>query len=233
MKPSSSEMHSLSHVDRLCFIFACDHLPKIHVIKANHDGSRPKICEENHSCLSNFGEDVETSAILQCQEKLVNACAKYLSYCLFNNGGSLRNALVIGKNFSGKSTLIRRLSKKMFRSSIVYSSYIEGLKWKGRSADNVLKALQLEIGRLVKRYPSVLFIDDIDFFEEVEDKSDTNVERIFAGLKRIAEENNIQVVATAKNVHAIHKSSLTSNPKRFFGRTFTIEELNLVNHLKL
>ncbi|VDM42465.1 unnamed protein product [Toxocara canis] len=166
------------------------------------------------------------------QSRHIASCARYIEYCLESGRESPGHVLIVGPELSGKSTIALRLAKRLLKSpKTVLSACIECKRWKGRSTENVEKQLARVTRYLKQRRPSILFLENIDFCSSKvdEDQRNLHLERLFAMIWRILARSGVLVIATAKSLHAVHRTLATPQGKRFFARVEEIESLEEVS----
>uniref|UniRef100_A0A9J2Q117 AAA+ ATPase domain-containing protein n=1 Tax=Ascaris lumbricoides TaxID=6252 RepID=A0A9J2Q117_ASCLU len=241
VRPSKTELPSDGCIGReLCFAFTCDRFPHFEVLIKDGavDGGSAESKEADTASsarerVENYGESAIDSVAVQFQSHHIAACTRYIEYCLESGAKSPGHVLIVGAELSGKSTIACRLAGRLLKSPrTVFSICVECKHWKGKSTENVEKQLTSVIEHLRRRAPSVLFLENIDFSSSRidEDQRNLHLERLFAVVCRIVTRSGVLVIATAKNLHSIHKTLAAPQGKRFFAR---IEEIGALEEIML
>uniref|UniRef100_A0A914ZEY7 Peroxisomal ATPase PEX1 n=2 Tax=Parascaris univalens TaxID=6257 RepID=A0A914ZEY7_PARUN len=243
VRPSKTELPSDGCTTReLCFAFTCDRFPQFEVLvkddAVDDESAESKEVNTGSSArekVENYGESAIDSVALKFQSHHIAACTRYIEYCLESGAKPPGHVLIVGAELSGKSTIACRLAGRLLKSPrTVFSIAVECKHWKGKSTENVEKQLTSVIEHLRRRAPSVLFLENIDFSSNRidEDQRNLHLERLFAVLWRIVTRSGVLVVATAKNLHSIHKTLAAPQGKRFFARIEEIGALEEADRLE-
>ncbi|MCP9262927.1 hypothetical protein DINM_006295 [Dirofilaria immitis] len=107
---------------------------------------------------------------------------------------------LVGNKSAGKTTILQFLAEKLLHSHLaVYSECLHCSDWNGKSIEKFQDVLKAALVRLRRRYPSVLFLDDLDFLLHSQDEDVRNVrlERCVELLRNLTNGNDLLIVATA------------------------------------
>uniref|UniRef100_A0A915Q0B2 ATPase AAA-type core domain-containing protein n=1 Tax=Setaria digitata TaxID=48799 RepID=A0A915Q0B2_9BILA len=180
-----------------CFIFTNDVFPSLEYSnnESKKDSSvklqRTNVSEDVHQVVANFGEWKNEAIEFSFQIAFIERYYAYITYHLENSiFSSSDNIFIVGNKSVGKTTILHLLAEKLFRSHLaVYSEYLYCSDWSGKTIEKFQDALKASVTRLRRRYPSVLFLDNLDFLLHSQDEDMRNVrlercaERKFANSK--------------------------------------------------
>uniref|UniRef100_A0A1I7VEU1 Peroxisomal ATPase PEX1 n=1 Tax=Loa loa TaxID=7209 RepID=A0A1I7VEU1_LOALO len=195
---------------RKCFVFTNDVFPLLEYRNTDPvDGSYVQMQKTNvenvHGAVVNFGEWENKIVEFSFQIAFIEKCYTYIAY---------------------------HLEKPTFSSS--ENILIVGNKSAGKSIEKFQDVLKVTMTRLRRRYPSVLFLDNLDILLHDQDENVKNVrlEKCAELVRNLANENGLLVVATACSKHKIVELFSLSAGGRFFGHVEDIKELTPIERAK-
>ncbi|ETN85608.1 hypothetical protein NECAME_16717 [Necator americanus] len=142
------------------------------VVEANLDLSES---EENYGFTSRI-----CSWDIECHSTILNDLIKWVHYCWSHE--RFGHALLLGQEGSGKTSIAAALAQDLAHSSCTcFCTRIECRWWDGEQLETIEKNLISEIQKLSFWKPSLLILDDIDFFEShsEEERRQVDTEKIF------------------------------------------------------
>ncbi|VDN41158.1 unnamed protein product, partial [Gongylonema pulchrum] len=143
----------------------CSHY--LNFLQEDSGGSHETDLKQNaHEIPSCFGECEMDLVDLTFQNAFVETCYEYVLLHLAQSiASSTDNILIVGDHSTSKTTILHILAQKLLRSRwAVYSECLCCTDWKGKSLENIEKVLTAAAVRLRQRFPSVLFLDNLNFF---------------------------------------------------------------------
>uniref|UniRef100_A0AAF5PKB5 Peroxisomal ATPase PEX1 n=2 Tax=Wuchereria bancrofti TaxID=6293 RepID=A0AAF5PKB5_WUCBA len=168
--------------------------------------------------------------IFRFQIAFIEKCCSYITYHLEKSTFfSSENILIVGNKSTGKTTILHFLAGKLLQSYLaVYSECLYCSEWNGKSIEKFQDVLKNTVTRLRRRYPSVLFLDDLDILLRGQDEDVRNVrlEKCAELVRNLATENDLLVIATACTKHEVVELFSLNTGGRFFGHVEGIKELS-------
>ncbi|CAG9540984.1 unnamed protein product [Cercopithifilaria johnstoni] len=225
---------------RKCFVFTNDMFPALEYpntesIKDNFIQMQgTKVNEDIHKAVVNFGGWKNEAVKFSFQVAFIEKCYTYIIYHLEKPAfSSLGNVFIVGNKSAGKTTILHLLAEKLLRSRLaVYSECLYCSEWNGKSIEKFQDVLKAAMTRLRRRYPSVLFLDNLDFLLHGQDEDARNVrlEKCAELIRNLATENDLLIVATACTKHEVVELFSLNTGGRFFGQVEGINELSPVSY---
>ncbi|PAV80665.1 hypothetical protein WR25_03300 isoform E [Diploscapter pachys] len=216
-----------THRDKLCYMVneGC----KLHVqepdTESKEDQSSTEVVEPECYGIEEDSKSME----LSCQQPIIDQICHWANYSTFEDQ-KVGHFLLLGISGSGKSMLLQKSAEKLTNSrSLFYASYYNCSNWwKGKNAETIEKVLSEELKRLVSRKPSVLFLDDIDFLNNIaeEEHRQVAIEKVFNALHRQFFHSEVTIVATAKKLLSLHRILFPQGGKRLFGEIVEVPTLS-------
>ncbi|VDP19927.1 unnamed protein product [Onchocerca flexuosa] len=186
-----------------------------------------------HQAVVNFDERKTEAIEFSFQTAFIEKCYTYIMYHLekstFLSSG---NVFIVGNKSAGKTTILHFLAEKLLHSHlVVYSECLYCSDWNGKSIEKFQDVLKATMMRLRRRYPSVLFLDNLDFLLHGQDEDVRNVrlERCVELLRNLSIETNLLIVATACTKRDIVELFSLNGGGRFFSHVESIKELGPVS----
>ncbi|KAK6761333.1 hypothetical protein RB195_022408 [Necator americanus] len=196
------------------------------VVEANLDLSES---EENYGFTSRI-----CSWDIECHSTILNDLIKWVHYCWSHE--RFGHALLLGQEGSGKTSIAAALAQDLAHSSCTcFCTRIECRWWDGEQLETIEKNLVSEIQKLSFWKPSLLILDDIDFFEShsEEERRQVDTEKIFQMLLCLLSSCTIPVLVTAKRMKFMHKSLIMTSGRRLFGIVMHVPSLSQqLKHLR-
>ncbi|EJW83485.1 hypothetical protein WUBG_05603 [Wuchereria bancrofti] len=192
-----------------CFVFTNDMFPPLEYPNTDSMKAgfvqmlRTNVSEDIHQATVNFGEWRNEAVEFSFQIAFIEKCCSYITY---------------------------HLEKSTFFSS--ENILIVGNKSTGKSIEKFQDVLKNTVTRLRRRYPSVLFLDDLDILLRGQDEDVRNVrlEKCAELVRNLATENDLLVIATACTKHEVVELFSLNTGGRFFGHVEGIKELSPVSY---
>ncbi|VDK66111.1 unnamed protein product [Onchocerca ochengi] len=225
---------------RKCIVFTNDIFPLLkyqntELVKdslAQLEGTN--VNKDIHQAVVNFDERKSEAIEFSFQIAFIQKCYTYIMYHLekstFLSSG---NIFIVGNKSAGKTTILHFLAEKLLHSHLaVYSECLYCSDWNGKSIEKFQDVLKATMMRLRRRYPSVLFLDNLDFLLHGQDEDLRNVrlERCVELLRNLATEINLLIVATACAKRDIIQLFSLNAGGRFFSHVESIKELSPVSY---
>ncbi|VDO32588.1 unnamed protein product [Brugia timori] len=219
-----------------CFVFTNDMFPLLEY--PNTDSVKASFVqmlrrngnEDIHQATVNFGEWGNEAVEFSFQIAFIEKCCSYITYHLEKpTFFSSENILIVGNKSAGKTTILHFLAGKLLQSHLaVYSECLYCSEWNGKSIEKFQDVLKSTITRLRRRYPSVLFLDDLDILLRGQDEEVRNVrlEKCAELVRNLATKNDLLVVATACTKYEVVELFSLNAGGRFFGHVEDIKELS-------
>ncbi|KAM3728529.1 Peroxisomal ATPase PEX1 [Dirofilaria immitis] len=226
---------------RKCFVFSNDVFPLLQYrVNKNIESVKDRfvqleetsVNEYIHQAVFSFGEWKNEAVEFSFQIAFIEKCYMYIIYhlekSLFLSSG---NIFIVGNKSAGKTTILQFLAEKLLHSHLaVYSECLHCSDWNGKSIEKFQDVLKAALVRLRRRYPSVLFLDDLDFLLHSQDEDVRNVrlERCVELLRNLTNGNDLLIVATACTKRDIIELFSMNAGGRFFSHVEGITELDQV-----
>uniref|UniRef100_A0A0R3RUG1 Peroxisomal ATPase PEX1 n=1 Tax=Elaeophora elaphi TaxID=1147741 RepID=A0A0R3RUG1_9BILA len=217
---------------RKCFVFTNDVFPTLEYSTNENtefikDGfmqlQETNTNEDIQKAVINFGGWKNEAVEFSFQSALIEKCYMCITYHLENpTFSSSENVFIVGNKSTGKTTILHLLAEKLLNSHLVVYR---------KSTERFQDVLKAAMTRLIRRYPSILFLDNLDFLLHGQDEDVRNVrlEKCAELVRNLVTENNLLVVATACNKHEVIELFSLNAGGRFFGHVEGIAELNAVS----
>ncbi|VBB25768.1 unnamed protein product [Acanthocheilonema viteae] len=222
---------------RKCFIFTNDifpilEYPNTESMKNNMQVQGTGVNEDINKAIVNFGGWKNETVKFSFQIAFIEKCYTYIIYHLEKRTfSSSENIFIVGNKSTGKTTILHLLAERLLHSHLaVYSECLYCFEWNGKSIEKFQDVLKAAMTRLRRRYPSILFLDNLDFLLHGQDEDVRNVrlEKCAELVRNLAIENDLLIVATACTKHEVVELFSLNTGKRFFGHVESINELSPV-----
>ncbi|VDK78668.1 unnamed protein product [Litomosoides sigmodontis] len=220
-----------------CFVFTNDmfptlEYPNIELMKESFTQVKGANINET---VANFGVRKNEAVKLSFQIAFIEKCYTYITYHLKKPTFPLSESLlIVGNKSAGKTTILHLLAEKLLHSHFaVYSECLYCSEWNGKSVEKFQDVLKAATMRLRRRYPSVLFLDNLDvlFYRQDEDVRNVRVEKCAELLRNLTTENDFLIVATARTKYEVVELFSLNTGERFFGHVEGITELSPIKTL--